>query len=98
MKHLTYVHVRKQGQTQLCLVETLFINDIPHLLFHDEVDPGISRQLPLDPKRFHRHGGHDQTDAHIYETAVDAPRFTHVLDPLFNLPNQQQTQQLTPNS
>ena len=93
MKHFTYVHVRKQGHSQLCLIETQFIDEIPHLIFQDEQDPGITEQIALNPKRFHRHGGQNHSDAHIYEIAVDAPLFSHVLDPMFKLPNKQPSQQ-----
>jgi len=93
MKHFTYVHIRKQGQIQLSLVETVFIDEIPHLVFQDESDPTLSKRIALDPKRFHRHGGLSANDAHIYELSIDHPTKARRQNKVFILPNFQKQQQ-----
>lgn len=77
MENLTYVQVHNNGRVNIMLVETIFIKDIPHLVFRDEIDETVIHHVQLDPLFFHRNGGTSISDAHVYEIAVDDPRRSH---------------------
>jgi len=77
MKDLTYCQVRRYGKVAIYLIPTVFIDDMPSLIFYDEIDPALKHFVPLDPALFSRNGGTSTADAHSYEVAVDDPRKSH---------------------